>query len=310
MNIAAPWQTAEPTIPDVCREIDRPLDALARGDIPAIVLRGFVADSDCKQLVDRCIANRLLYDPQNPQSQELDAVSIPEGHYREGTSKAWAKAWAEEETTGQGSSRRIDIGTSLGYRGSNQEDYFEHSAATIEILGELFAGMNNLVDVMYSALEQLSVDKRVMAAREADGRAYGPAIIRAHYGGYEYKPHFDSVRNRENRTNYSVYDFSHQFAGVLVLQNSERGDITPQTRIHRCFWEPGVTPHLQNNTFPDYAAEKEIECCEVSLLPGDLYFFNTGCIHEVPGVNGEDARIVLAVFIGYSSDRDEIHVWS
>jgi hypothetical protein len=48
----------------------------------------------------------------------------------------------------------------------------------------------------------------------------------------------------------------------------------------------------------------------VILDPGDLYFFNTGCIHEVPGVAGEDARIVLATFIGYSSDRNEIFVWS
>ena len=37
---------------------------------------------------------------------------------------------------------------------------------------------------------------------------------------------------------------------------------------------------------------------DVVLEPGDLYFFNTGCIHEVPGIDGEDARVVLATFIG------------
>ncbi|MEO8493557.1 MAG: hypothetical protein ABI614_00695 [Planctomycetota bacterium] len=33
-------------------------------------------------------------------------------------------------------------------------------------------------------------------------------------------------------------------------------------------------------------------------------------LSEVPGVAGELPRIVLATFIGYSSDRDEIFVWS
>ena len=310
MNIAAPWQIAEPTISDVYQNDARPLDALAAGDIPAIVLRGHVPASDCRQLVERCIEQKLLYDPQEPESRGLDSVSIPEGHYRAGTSTAWSTAWGGEEKDRDATSRRIDIGTSLGYRGSNQEEYFKHSRATSELLGQLFGGMNNLVKVVYSALEELSVDKQVKTAEEEDGRQYGPAIIRAHYGGYEYKPHFDSVRNRENRTNYSVYDFANQFAGVLVLQNSERNGVTPQTRIHRCFWEPEITPHLQADTFPRYAKENQIESCDVSLQPGDLYFFNTGCIHEVPGVDGEDARIVLAVFIGYSPDRDEIHVWS
>ena len=43
---------------------------------------------------------------------------------------------------------------------------------------------------------------------------------------------------------------------------------------------------------------------------GDLYFFNTRLIHEVPGLPGELPRVVLATFIGYSQDRDEVFVWS
>jgi hypothetical protein len=310
MNIASPWQLAEPNLSTICQQYDRPLDSLASGDIPAIVLRQFVPQVDCCQLIQRCIGEGLLYDPQNPVSLELDSVSVPEGHYREGKDQAWVQAWAESTTTGNGPSRRIDIGTSLGYRGSDQEGYFEHSAATVRMLARLFEGMVNLVDVMYHALQSLSIDKQVMTARENDGRGYGPAIIRAHYGGYEYKPHFDSVRNRENRTDYSVYDFDHQFGGILVLQNAELNGTAAQARIHRCFWEPEVTPHLENDTFHDYARTKGIESCDVILDPGDLYFFNTGCIHEVPGVDGDEARIVLAVFIGYSSDRDVIQVWS
>ena len=310
MNITAPWPIAESTIPAVLANDPRPLESLAAGEIPAIVLRGHVPASDCSELVGRCIEQQLLYDPDNPESRELDAVSIPEGHFTEGTNTASSRAWGREGETRERASRRIDIGTSLGYRGSNQEEYFDHSSRTLQLFGKLFDGMTNLVQVVYSALEKLSVDKHVKTAEEKDGRKYGPAIIRAHYGGYSYQPHFDSVRNRENRTNYSVYDFAHQFAGVLVLQNAEEKGVTPHTRIHRCFWEPEITPHLQSNTFPSYARDNGIEWCDVTLQPGDLYFFNTGCIHEVPGIDGKDARIVLAVFTGYSRDRDEIHVWS
>ena len=310
MNPASPWQPAESTLTAICQQFRRPLDALAQGDIPAILLREFVDPAACRQLVARCISEKLLYDPENPISPELDRVSIPEGHYREGTNKAWAKAWGKEDPGGGTASRRIDIGTSLGYRGSDQDEFFAHSRSTTQLLERLFSGMTNLVDVVYSALEGLSVDKHVMTARESDGRTYGPAIIRAHYGGYEYKPHFDSVRNRENRTNYSVYDFTHQFAGVVLLQNAISDQAVPQTRIHRCFWEPELTPHLQGNTFHQYAERNKIESCDISLGPGDLYFFNTGCIHEVPGIAATDARIVMAVFIGYSPERQEIYVWS
>ena len=48
----------------------------------------------------------------------------------------------------------------------------------------------------------------------------------------------------------------------------------------------------------------------VALEVGDLYFFNTRLVHEVPAVKNEQARIVLAVFIGYDPDMDEVFVWS
>ena len=57
-------------------------------------------------------------------------------------------------------------------------------------------------------------------------------------------------------------------------------------------------------------AENKIENCRVELDPGDLYFFNSGGVHEVSQIAGDQPRIVLAVFIGYSSDEDNIYVWS
>ena len=159
--------------------------------------------------------------------------------------------------------------------------------------------------MIYGALEQLSRGKLAVTAYEPDGRQYCPAIIRAHYDGYTYKPHFDSVRLREKRENYSVSAFEHQFAGVLVLQNAQRGDRSAQAVIHRCLWNSQVDPHIQKGTFHEYAETNQIDNLEVCLEPGDLYFFNTRSIHEVPGLDGELPRIVVAVFIGFSSDREE-----
>ena len=156
----------------------------------------------------------------------------------------------------------------------------------------------------------LSRTKRVVTAHEPDGRQYSPAIIRAHYGGYTYKPHFDSVRLREKREGYAVHDFEHQFAGVMVLQNTQVGDVSAQCVLHQYLWQPEIDSHLRSGTFHEHAAREGVASVDVILEPGDLYFFNTRNIHEVPGVAGDLPRIVLATFIGYSSDRDDIFVWS
>lgn len=305
---AGEWPIAEPDWDTVTRDYDRPLDALAEGEIAAVVLRNHSEEGDCRALIERCIRRGLLYDPNGDGSAELDAKSIPEGYFREGTENVARQAWDDDRPTEN--KRRIDIGSSLGYRGSDQEAFFEHAAHSRAIFAELFAGMPDLIANVYGALEALSVDKKVLTAEEPDGRQYCPAIIRAHYGGYAYRPHFDSVRNREKRTDYSVHNFDHQFAGVLLLQNSEFEGRTAQSRIHRCFWNPEVAPYLQENRFHEYAESQGIANRDVILQPGDLYFFNTGCIHEVPPTVGEDARIVLAMFIGYSADSPVIHVWS
>jgi hypothetical protein len=46
------------------------------------------------------------------------------------------------------------------------------------------------------------------------------------------------------------------------------------------------------------------------VQPGDFYLFNSGCIHQVAPVEGNTHRTVLATFIGYSEDDDEIFVWA
>ena len=163
---------------------------------------------------------------------------------------------------------------------------------------------------LYRQLQALAGDKRVKTAREPDGRLYGPAIFRVHYDSHAYRPHFDHVVLREKRFDYAVSRFEHQFAGVMCLQNADAEQPGVQAILHRCLWTEQVQPYIAEGRYDEYAAARGIERGRVELEPGDLYFFNTRCIHEVPAVKGAEPRAVLAVFIGYASDDGEIYVWS
>ena len=88
------------------------------------------------------------------------------------------------------------------------------------------------------------------------------------------------------------------------------GKDSAQSILHQCLWGPEIDQYMRPDRWHDYAREQKIGRAEIHLQPGDLYFFNTRLIHEVPGLAGEDARIVLATFIGYSPDCEEIYVWS
>jgi hypothetical protein len=276
-----PWIPTEPDWDTILERYPNPIQALAELRTPAPIIRQAYSPEQCAGLIQRFIDKDLMFDQD---ALDADPSVVPP--------------------------RRIDIGTSLGNRGSSPEEFFAHSQETHELFKTLFDGFENPVSLLYESLERLAPGKRVVTAYEPDGRRYSPAIFRIHYGGYAYKPHFDSVRWRENRVNYAVYRFEHQLAGLICFQNSEIAGETAQAILHRCLWTPDVDSHIKDETFYQYAAKNQIEKAQVDLDQGDLYFFNTRCIHEVPGVKGRAPRIVLAVFIGYSPDDDEVFVWS
>jgi hypothetical protein len=279
-------------------------------DIGAIVLRGVYAPEKCRALVQRFIERDLMYDPSVPEiPDKFVQSSVREGGYGRIADPTYTMFPGQDPASRR---RRIDIGTSLGNLGNHPEEFFADASRTHALFATLFEGIENPIDVLYGNLRKLAAaeDRQVLTAHEPDGRLYGPAIFRIHYGGYTYGPHFDSVRLREKRAGYAVHRFHEQFAGVMCIQNSVLEGSSAQGIIHRCRWSPEVAPHIDANTFPEYAAAHDIPHVRVSLEPGDLYFFNTQLIHEVPGVPGELPRIVLATFIGYSKDDGEIFVWS
>lgn len=272
------WQPAEPDLSSALAQYANPIQALAEAEIPAVVLREAYPPAQCAALVKRFVQWGLMRDPNDTNS-------------------------ADKRT-------RIDIGTSLGNRGNDKEGFLNHAVGTHELFPHLFAGFTDPVKTMYDALAALAPGKAVKTAREPDGRLYGPAIFRIHYTTHSYIPHIDSVRLREKRTNYAVYRFEHQFAGILCLQNALHGERSAQTIVHNCLWTEEIQPHLTNGTFHDFSAQNQLGQYRVDLAPGDLYFFNTRCIHEIPPLDGNNPRIVLAVFIGYSPDDPEVYVWA
>jgi len=270
-----------PTEPDLAAALERykdPLLSLARAETPALILRSAYSPMDCKGLVRRFIDEGLMRDPLEPAPPDAKA--------------------------------RIDVGTSLGTHGNDKEAFLEHSAKTHTLFESLFDDFEDPTDVIYDNLQDLAGDRQVVTAREPDGRPYGPAIFRIHYDSHTYYPHTDHVVLREKRFDFAVSRYTHQFAGILCLQNAAATGSATQAILHNCLWTEDIQPHIADKTFHQYAADNAIENHRVDLDVGDLYFFNTRCIHEVPAVQGSDPRIVLAVFIGFSEDLNEVFVWS
>jgi hypothetical protein len=304
------WQITEVDWSDPSQSSARRLAALADLSVGAIVLRRVFRPEACRALIDRFIERGLMYDPKVTEiPADFVQASVREGGYGRIADPTYSMFAGQDPKSRR---RRIDIGTSLGNLGNHPEEFFADAGKTHQLFDGLFDGIDNPIPVLYEHLGRLAQEegKKVMVAREADGRLYGPAIFRVHYGGYTYGPHFDSVRLREKRVNYAVYRFSEQFAGVMCIQNSTLNGRTAQAIIHRCRWSPELDAYIQGDRFPEYTAEQAIANVTVNLEPGDLYFFNTQLIHEVPGVPGELPRIVLATFIGYSPGDQEVFVWS
>ena len=171
------WNALEPDLVTIKTIFDNPIHALSEARSPAFIIRNAYPTDHCAGLIDRFENFGFMKDPKNHNIDKRP---------------------------------RIDIGTSLGNRGSDKENFFKHSQSTNLLFEFLFRDFVNPVHCMYNYLSELCPGKKVRTASENDGKNYGPAIIRIHYDGQRYKPHIDHVVLRENRTNYAVYRFKHQ----------------------------------------------------------------------------------------------------
>ena len=277
MTMGIGWNSVEASIDEILGKYPRPLEELTAGNVPAFIMRRAYNPDHAAALVKRFYDRGLLYDPR---------------------------------PTGNG---RVDIGTSMGGRCNNREDFLKHARQTNELFETLFEGYDDPVKFMYDALTALSVDKRAVTGYEPDGSRYGPAIFRTYYEDRGHGPHLDILeRDRlegNPRSNYAVGRFERQLSCVLCFQDAEVDEEQGQTFIYRHRWHPNM-PKGWNKTFREDAAAQGIERVRVQLHPGDFYVFCPEFVHEVPNISGETARIVLAAFLAISQDADEMFVWS
>ena len=79
MATSSVWNITEPDLRSIFEQHRFPLEELAAGAIPAIVLRGVYSETRCSRLIDRLIAEELLYDPYQPAPEKFRQLAIPEG---------------------------------------------------------------------------------------------------------------------------------------------------------------------------------------------------------------------------------------
>ena len=274
MTTTPPWAPVEAGLDQILGAHERPLELLASGEAPALVMRGAYDPAHCAALVERFYERGLLYDPR------VAGEPVP----------------------------RVDIGTSLGRHRNDPEGFFAHARQTHDLFETLFEGYGDPVAFVYDTLSALAPGKRVMVAREPDGGLYGPAIFRTYYEGVGHTPHFDSARKRSKLFDLQVSRFEKQFAAVLCFQNALEDEEGGHAFLYRRQWSEDLTEDLSR--FREYAAGQGIGRARIDLQPGDFYVFCSETIHEVPPPKGDRPRIVLASFFAMSPEDDEIYVWS
>ena len=270
------WQPLEADVDTISRQFPQPLMALAEGTVPALVLRGAYPAADCAELMARF--DQRGYFSRDTVGQESQLSGGP----------------------------YLDLGTSLGRVGSNRDEFFAHADRTRALFPSLFEGLADPVETIYRNLSALAAGKTVKTAQEADGRRYGPAIFRIYHGQEGHRAHIDSVRRR-SKAGYAVSRFTHQFAGVLCIQKGSTGG---EAIVYRAKGEGEMERIVQQGDFETYAREQDLPRSQVELDAGDLYFFYTENIHEVPQVVRDRTRVVLAAFFAMSPEDEEIFVWS
>ena len=95
------WDFLEPDVESILQQCALPLEELARGTTPAIVLRQAFSPAACQQLIDRLIVEELLFDPAKPVPTKFREQAIPEGYYREGRNSEPTSAWQAKTESGR-----------------------------------------------------------------------------------------------------------------------------------------------------------------------------------------------------------------
>ena len=129
-----------------------PLLALARGDIPAVLLRGAMSPEACDEINRLLIERQLMRDPAYPASEPLPGEHIEVIGQGKGSQYETTPA-AESAGPGRGrwTPTRIDIGTSQGTHSMSLDEFLEHSAGSQRLFASIFNGGTTAYFTLYLA---------------------------------------------------------------------------------------------------------------------------------------------------------------
>ena len=112
------WKGVEPDLETALAKYENPIQTLANAEVPAFIMRNAYDPAHCQGLIQRFIDMGMMRDSKEPRASADHRV-------------------------------RIDIGTSLGNRGSDKERFLSHAQTTQFLFDFLFKGFDNPVDFIY-----------------------------------------------------------------------------------------------------------------------------------------------------------------
>jgi hypothetical protein len=292
----AAWPAVEVDAADIeslfsTQGVSSPLEAVANGTVPAVIIRGALRPEHCARVVEMFIARGLMRDPKVPADEADEDHTVTEG---------------KVAGYGNGTDTRIDIGSSLvnqtrgalalrtpSTRGGtadddtlNKEAFLAHSKVTLDLFDEIFeaeeeedeegGGDPNPVTAFMGCMNALSepAGQTVKVAYEPDGRQYGPCIFRVHYESWAYSPHINHVRLGDSLFNFEAGRFEHQFAGLICFANAKRaaeyGGAAPGATIYRTFPTAEVEMAQQHGSLEEYCEAAGIPATTLDIHEGDF----------------------------------------
>ena len=189
------------------------------------------------------------------------------------------------------------------------------------------AGLYAPVEALHRTLRALLAARS--AAAEADFLP-APGVFRMHRPGNRFAPHADTIHAAEwssacggKRPRRGVAPnfrplrrLRHQLSALVSLQQPRSGG---ELRIFSTNWEALMSTCNQRGVaydvgiafphWPRAAAMLHPREYNLTVTPGDVFIFNSNRVHEVLPVVGQQPRLVLGSFVGYShSPREEMRM--
>lgn len=238
------------------------LEALAAGELAAVVLRGRVSTPDAAEWSE--IVKR-------ERGRRARTHSYPNGAL----------------TT---------IGSFLMKMRDRPEEYFTDAGATEALFAAAAAGDPGRA--LRRAVRRGLGIETLEPAKDPQGRGFLPAVVRLHDPGVSNPLHSDLTRRDlvEHPAFAAVGAMDLQLSVVLCLQGCEGGELL----VYRRPWGPEHERFkIRDGLGYDAAVISGVDVWSFQPRATDIYIFHGRNFHEITEVRGDHSRITLGCFIGW-----------